>query len=159
MMEKKICMPCMLSLRIFSEKCEKYSQYSLNSSVIRQKGKYQVLNVLNVSTKCSFFGKSSVFCFIFITPVLIFALLPTGFTELLDYSTCLTWPSFVWLNKVRVVRVVTKFETTHYQPVRSNNRSIIFLIWDALRDLVSFAQFKKRRKNPWRSATLSKAAV
>ena len=25
------------------------------------------------------------------------------------------------------------------------------LIWDALRDLVSFVQFKKREKHPWRS--------
>ena len=28
----------------------------------------------------------------------------------------------------------------------------------ALRDLVPFAQFKKREKNPWRSVTFSKAA-
>ena len=27
---------------------------------------------------------------------------------------------------------------------------------DALRDLVSFAQFKKREKHPWRSVTFSK---
>ena len=28
--------------------------------------------------------------------------------------------------------------------------------WDALRDLVSFVQFKKREKHPWRSVTFSK---
>ena len=31
-------------------------------------------------------------------------------------------------------------------------------ICDALRDLVSFVQFKKREKHPWRSDTLSKVA-
>ena len=30
--------------------------------------------------------------------------------------------------------------------------------WDALRDLVSFVQFKKREKHPWRSVTFSKVA-
>ena len=30
-----------------------------------------------------------------------------------------------------------------------------FNICGALRDLVAFAQFKKREKNPWRSATFS----
>ena len=29
---------------------------------------------------------------------------------------------------------------------------------DALRDLVSFAQFKQREKHPWRSVTFSKVA-
>ena len=29
-------------------------------------------------------------------------------------------------------------------------------IWDALRDLVTFVQFKKREKYPWRSATFRK---
>ena len=31
-------------------------------------------------------------------------------------------------------------------------------IYDALRDLVSFVQFKKREKHPWRSVTFSKVA-
>ena len=31
-------------------------------------------------------------------------------------------------------------------------------VYDALRDLVSFAQFKKREKHPWRSVTFSKVA-
>ena len=31
-------------------------------------------------------------------------------------------------------------------------------ICDVLRDLVSFVQFKKREKQPWRSVTLSKVA-
>ena len=31
-------------------------------------------------------------------------------------------------------------------------------ICDALRNLVLFVQFKKREKNPWRSATFSKVA-
>ena len=31
-------------------------------------------------------------------------------------------------------------------------------ICDALRDLVAFAQFKKREKHPWRSVNFSKAA-
>ena len=31
-------------------------------------------------------------------------------------------------------------------------------IWDALRDLVPFAQFKKREKHTWRSITFSKVA-
>ena len=30
---------------------------------------------------------------------------------------------------------------------------------DALRDLVPFAQFKKRKKHPWRSADFSKVAT
>ena len=33
-----------------------------------------------------------------------------------------------------------------------------FHISDALRDLVAFAQFKKREKHPWRSVNFSKAA-
>ena len=32
------------------------------------------------------------------------------------------------------------------------------LIYDALRNLVPFAQFEKREKHPWRSATFSKVA-
>ena len=31
-------------------------------------------------------------------------------------------------------------------------------ICDALRDLVQFVQFKKRKKHPWRSVTFSKVA-
>ena len=33
-----------------------------------------------------------------------------------------------------------------------------FLICDALRDLVPFAQFKNREKHPWRSVNISKVA-
>ena len=33
-----------------------------------------------------------------------------------------------------------------------------FLIYDALRDLVLFVQFKKREKHPWRSVSFSKVA-
>ena len=36
--------------------------------------------------------------------------------------------------------------------------NIITFICDVLRDLVSFVQFKKREKHPWRSITLSKVA-
>ena len=35
---------------------------------------------------------------------------------------------------------------------------ISFLNCDALRDLVPFAQFKKREKHPWMSITFSKVA-
>ena len=35
---------------------------------------------------------------------------------------------------------------------------LVKIICDALRDLVPFAQFKKREKHPWRSATFSKVA-
>ena len=35
---------------------------------------------------------------------------------------------------------------------------IPFLNCDALRDLVPFAQFKKREKHPWMSITFSKVA-
>ena len=35
---------------------------------------------------------------------------------------------------------------------------IIGGIWDALHDLVPFAQFKKREKHPWRSVNFSKVA-
>ena len=31
-------------------------------------------------------------------------------------------------------------------------------VFDALRDLVTFVQYKKRQKHPWRSFTLSKLA-
>ena len=31
-------------------------------------------------------------------------------------------------------------------------------MWDAYRDLVSFVQFKKRKKHPWRNDTFSKVA-
>ena len=31
----------------------------------------------------------------------------------------------------------------------------LFIIWDTLRDLVSFVQFKIREKHPWRSVTFS----
>ena len=37
-------------------------------------------------------------------------------------------------------------------------KSFINSICDALRDLVSFAQFKKREKHPWRSVNFSKFA-
>ena len=37
-------------------------------------------------------------------------------------------------------------------------KEIIFLIFDALRDLVPFVQFKKREKHPWRSVNFSKVA-
>ena len=37
-----------------------------------------------------------------------------------------------------------------------NYFSLIFSIWDALRDLVPFVQFKKREKHLWRSVTFSK---
>ena len=40
-----------------------------------------------------------------------------------------------------------------------NNRVLSFSgnsIRDALRDLVPFVQFRKRKKHPWRSATFSK---
>ena len=33
-----------------------------------------------------------------------------------------------------------------------------FNIWDALRDLIPFVQFRKREKHPWRSVTFSKVA-
>ena len=33
---------------------------------------------------------------------------------------------------------------------------IWILIYDALRDLVSFAQFKEQEKHPWKSVTFSK---
>ena len=35
----------------------------------------------------------------------------------------------------------------------------LFQNGDALRDLVTFVQFKKREKHPWRSVTFSKVAV
>ena len=35
---------------------------------------------------------------------------------------------------------------------------IKLIICDALRDLVSFVQFKKREKHPWKSVTFSKVA-
>ena len=37
-----------------------------------------------------------------------------------------------------------------------DRRQILFLICDALRDLVAFVQFKKREKYPWRGVTFSK---
>ena len=42
------------------------------------------------------------------------------------------------------------FISTHYKQPAG--------IYDALRDLVSFWQYKKREKHPWRSVTLSKVA-
>ena len=36
---------------------------------------------------------------------------------------------------------------------------ISLMICDALRDLVPFAQFKKREKHPWRRDTCSEVAV
>ena len=33
-----------------------------------------------------------------------------------------------------------------------------YVIYDVLRDLVPFVQFKKSEKHPWRSVTLSKVA-
>ena len=35
---------------------------------------------------------------------------------------------------------------------------LLDFICDALHDLVPFAQFKKRKKHPWRSVTFSKVA-
>ena len=37
-------------------------------------------------------------------------------------------------------------------------KGLIKLKCDALRDFVSFVQFKKREKKPWRSVTFSKVA-
>ena len=36
---------------------------------------------------------------------------------------------------------------------------MLFLKCDVLRDLVSFVQFEKREKHPWRSVTFSKALL
>ena len=38
------------------------------------------------------------------------------------------------------------------------SNGIQFLIWDAVRDLVSFIQFIKPEKQPWTSVTFSKTA-
>ena len=37
-------------------------------------------------------------------------------------------------------------------------RKNLFLICDALRDLVTFVQFKNREKHPWRSVKFSKVS-
>ena len=34
----------------------------------------------------------------------------------------------------------------------------MFIIFDVLRDLVTFLQFKKREKHPWKSVTFNKVA-
>ena len=39
-----------------------------------------------------------------------------------------------------------------------SNTFYLFLIYDVLRDLVPFIQFKKREKHPWRSVTFSKSS-
>ena len=40
--------------------------------------------------------------------------------------------------------------------VRENFKIILHYVCDALRDLVPFAQFKKREKHNWRSVTFRK---
>ena len=35
-------------------------------------------------------------------------------------------------------------------------KQFVWYMFDALRDLVPFVQFKKRQKHPWRSVTCSK---
>ena len=40
----------------------------------------------------------------------------------------------------------------------SKNFALLFLIYDALRDLIPFEQIKNREKRPWRSVTYSKVA-
>ena len=40
----------------------------------------------------------------------------------------------------------------------SKNFALLFLIYDALRDLIPFEQIKNREKRPWRSVTFSKVA-
>ena len=46
--------------------------------------------------------------------------------------------------KCTVIKISATFECLEF---------ILILICDALRDLVSFVQFKKREKHPWRSVT------
>ena len=41
---------------------------------------------------------------------------------------------------------------------KNNSNSKLLNISDALRDLVPFAQLKKREKHPWRSVIFSKVA-
>ena len=48
-----------------------------------------------------------------------------------------------------------------YRGVSASHSIIIdeaFSICDVLRDLVTFVQFKKREKHPWRTVTFSKVA-
>ena len=43
--------------------------------------------------------------------------------------------------------------------LRSIAREILIFLCDALRDLVTFVQFQKREKHPWRCFAFSKVAV
>ena len=52
------------------------------------------------------------------------------------------------------------YRESFYEIVVPLLKSLImsFIKWDALRDLVQFAQFKKHKKHPWESVTFSKVA-
>ena len=59
-------------------------------------------------------------------------------------------------NKIKLTRVFLA-----YRGVSATQSIIIdeaISICDVLRDLVTFVQFKKREKHPWRSVTFSKVA-
>ena len=45
-----------------------------------------------------------------------------------------------------------------YQVYCCCDLKLMFYICDALRNLLSFVQFRKREKHPWRSVTFSKIA-
>ena len=56
------------------------------------------------------------------------------------------------------ILVFNNFFSLKYNELRRKRKGTYdFLLfkYNALRDLVSFAQFKKREKHPWRSATFS----
>ena len=64
------------------------------------------------------------------------------------------------LNKNFVeIRRTNKFKVSEMTNILKSVREML-LIWlcDALRDLVQFLQFKKRKKHQWRGVTFSKVA-
>ena len=56
------------------------------------------------------------------------------------------------------MRTLARNELNSFNKLKLAKSWNIWIIWDALRDLVPFIQFKIREKHPWSSDTFSKVA-
>ena len=57
-----------------------------------------------------------------------------------------------------IISLIKNHSIEHKKSIETKKSMERASIQDALRDLVSFVQFKKQEKHPWRSVTISKIA-
>ena len=65
-------------------------------------------------------------------------------------------PNIILEERVLIAAVKIKFWWIFIVQIRF--KLIIPIVYEVLRDLVLFVEFKKREKHPWRSVTFSKVA-